>query len=535
MAMSSSAATRTAAMTRAGGVARGARVGGLGRVRAASGAGAGAGAGEARRAVRAMAVHDPATTRGGEASVKAESKALKGGGARERASARARGGAFDDGFDDADADEDAVRGDGDDLNWSSAVKDIERDDGSLDDAYKRVLFMTPEDGFIMGAKKTLYHSRGCPCPTCNVFRCRVRNGVDANDLPVEVVVISETEFETLKSVGSFKDMTKVEQLRRRKIGDANAGKVPWNKGGRHSKKTIEKIRATTLKHMQDPEYRERLKRSYNCANARHSAFTRAKIKRASVDRAKAKKIEKMTLESEEVWGRKRGNNGLASSGLFCRRNSAVITVSFGVNGSADIERARAKQRDEEKERARAERELRKTVAATIVEKRKALRKEKAARCTATRSSEHRAKISAAIQNKWRDPEYAAKMRKQKRKSGVSTSPSSSSRSNTKRAAVDPAKAKLLAEIKAMYDKAESAVAALQARAASGVAVDPAMLAQATTAASQTRAMMEQVQRSIAIEAAAAAATSPQSSRGTRTHRTTTSTKTNAKASSPRPR
>ena len=447
--------------------------------------------------------------------------------------------------DKADADDDVVvdvegeaNSNEDDLNWSFAMKEVERDGGSLDDTYKRVLFMTPDDGFIMGAKKTLYHLRGCPCPTCNVFRCRVRNGVDANDDPVEVVVISEKEFETLKAVGSFKDMSKVEQLRRRKIGDANAGKVPWNKGGKHSKKTIEKIRATTLKHMRDPEYRERLKRSYNCANARHSDFTRAKIKRASVDRAKAKKIEKMTLESEEVWGRKRGNNGLASAGIFYRRNSAVMTVSFGTNGLADIARARARQRDEEKARALGERELRKSVTAAIIEQRKALRKEKSARSTSPRSREHRAKISAAIQSKWRDPEYAAKMRKQKRKSPTKTSQSSSSRSTGARVvvahhSVDPAKAKLLAEIKVMYDKAQSAVAALQARAASGVPIDPAMLAQATTAASQTRAMMEQVQRSMAMESRAAATAS-----NVKTSTTTTTTTTHARrssSSSPRPR
>jgi hypothetical protein len=126
---------------------------------------------------------------------------------------------------------------------------------------------------------------------------------------VNVVVISQSEFNTLKSIGEFKDMSQVEKLRRRKIGKANAGKVPWNKGGKHSKETIEKIRATTLKHMANPEYRERLKKSYSGNNARHSEHTRAKIKRASVDRARAKKIERLEEESSTVWGRKVGNNG----------------------------------------------------------------------------------------------------------------------------------------------------------------------------------------------------------------------------------
>ena len=68
-------------------------------------------------------------------------------------------------------------------------------------AYKHAVFMTPDDGFIMGSQKTLYHLHRCPCPTCNVFRCRVRNGVDHQGNPITVLKISEGEFETLKEVG----------------------------------------------------------------------------------------------------------------------------------------------------------------------------------------------------------------------------------------------------------------------------------------------------------------------------------------------
>ena len=87
------------------------------------------------------------------------------------------------------------------------------DAGAAASAYKHAVFMTPDDGFIMGAQKTLYHLHRCPCPTCNVFRCRVRKGVDHEGNPITVLKISEGEFETLKEVGSLKDMTNVEQLR----------------------------------------------------------------------------------------------------------------------------------------------------------------------------------------------------------------------------------------------------------------------------------------------------------------------------------
>ena len=74
--------------------------------------------------------------------------------------------------------------------------------GAAASAYKHAVFMTPDDGFIMGAQKTLYHLHRCPCPTCNVFRCRVRKGVDHEGNSITVLKISEGEFETLKEVGA---------------------------------------------------------------------------------------------------------------------------------------------------------------------------------------------------------------------------------------------------------------------------------------------------------------------------------------------
>ena len=387
------------------------------------------------------------------------------------------------------------------ISWTHCVENLGKGDPGVEHDYKRVVFVTPDDGFIMGARKTLYHLNGCPCPTCNVFRCRVRNGVDISGEPIKVVVISEKEFETLKAVGTVKDMAKVEQLRRRRIGTANTGKVPWNKGGKHSKETIEKIRATTLMHMANPAYRERLKASYNGSNARHSEYTRAKIKRASVERARARKLETAGLESKQVWGLKRGMNGAASAGIFVRRNSAVMTVTFGVNGTADIARLRQRQKDEEKVRLKTQRELKKQLVATLVLKRRAMRKVKP-KVANKRTREHRAKISKAIADKWRDPEYSAKMRKKRKNSAASAA-------SQQHPSVDPAKKKLLAEIKAMYLKADAAVKTLRARADNGLTVDPAMLAQATQTRKQTRTMLETVRKNIeqefqARDAAAAA-------------------------------
>ena len=277
--------------------------------------------------------------------------------------------------------------------------------------------------------------------------------------------------------------------------------MPWNKGGKHSKETIEKIRATTLKHMQDPKYRERLKQSYNGSNARHSAFTRAKIKRASVERARAKKIEQAAEESANIWGPKRGRNGAASSGMFARRNSAVMTVYFGVNGAADIARLRKRQKEDEKLRQKEQRELKKTIISKLVAKRRAMLKAKPKK-PQKRSSEHRKKISEAIANKWRDPEYVAKMRSPRKPATKKSTP----RRQATRLSIDPAKQKLLDDITAMYEKADAAVKILRARADAGVAVDQAVLAQATQTRKQTRTMLETVQRSIDKESASTTAT-----------------------------
>ncbi|KAG9146130.1 hypothetical protein Leryth_015923 [Lithospermum erythrorhizon] len=64
-----------------------------------------------------------------------------------------------------------------------------------------------------------------------------------------------------------------EMQRRRKIGLANKGKIPWNKGKKHSTETCEKIKQKTKEAMSDPKVRKKIS---ECPRSR-SEQTKAKI------------------------------------------------------------------------------------------------------------------------------------------------------------------------------------------------------------------------------------------------------------------
>ncbi|XP_074311140.1 uncharacterized protein LOC141647009 [Silene latifolia] len=64
-----------------------------------------------------------------------------------------------------------------------------------------------------------------------------------------------------------------ETLRRRRIGIANKGKVPWNKGRKHTQETCARIKERTLAAMRDPKVRRRMSE----APRTHSEQSKKKI------------------------------------------------------------------------------------------------------------------------------------------------------------------------------------------------------------------------------------------------------------------
>ncbi|XP_010277763.1 PREDICTED: uncharacterized protein LOC104612140 [Nelumbo nucifera] len=102
------------------------------------------------------------------------------------------------------------------------------------------------------------------------------------------------------SVGSINNESHKETQRRRKIGLANKGRIPWNKGRKHTAETRELIRQRTIEALRDPKVRKKMS-EYPHA---HSELSKARIGRA-LRRVWAKRLkwtrlkEKFYLKWEE--------------------------------------------------------------------------------------------------------------------------------------------------------------------------------------------------------------------------------------------
>ncbi|CAJ1978502.1 unnamed protein product [Sphenostylis stenocarpa] len=88
-----------------------------------------------------------------------------------------------------------------------------------------------------------------------------------------------------------------ERIRRMRIGLANKGKVPWNKGRKHSAETRERIRQRTIEALRDPKVRKKMAEHPHS----HSDQTKAKIssslRRVWHERLKSKRLRKDILLS----------------------------------------------------------------------------------------------------------------------------------------------------------------------------------------------------------------------------------------------
>ncbi|KAG6541411.1 hypothetical protein Mapa_017189 [Marchantia paleacea] len=179
-----------------------------------------------------------------------------------------------------------------------------------------------------------------------------------------------------------------EKLRRQRIGLANKGKVPWNKGRQHSPETIERIRQKTYQAMHSPKVMAKLK-----LNPRHpqSDATRVKIR------------DKL----REQWDLKKKIRGYQEACVKEWKACVAEVARVGSHGEEELQwnsYSVIKKRLREADRAAAKKPKR------------------VAKPRPLKTEEHRQRISAAIRAKWEDPEYQQKVKNGMTKGGKVSAP-----------------------------------------------------------------------------------------------------------------
>ncbi|XP_010462204.1 PREDICTED: histone-lysine N-methyltransferase, H3 lysine-79 specific [Camelina sativa] len=93
-----------------------------------------------------------------------------------------------------------------------------------------------------------------------------------------------------------------EEERRRKIGLANKGKVPWNKGRKHTEDTRRRIKQRTIEALRNPKVRKKMSDHQQPHSDETKEKIRASVKQVWAERSRSKRLkEKFTsLWSENI-------------------------------------------------------------------------------------------------------------------------------------------------------------------------------------------------------------------------------------------
>ncbi|KAK1276320.1 hypothetical protein QJS04_geneDACA011017 [Acorus gramineus] len=83
----------------------------------------------------------------------------------------------------------------------------------------------------------------------------------------------------------------VEMLRRRKIGLANKGKTPWNKGKKHDEETRERIRRRTIEALSDPKVRKKMSECPHVHTDQSKARIGFALRRVWSERLRKKRLQ----------------------------------------------------------------------------------------------------------------------------------------------------------------------------------------------------------------------------------------------------
>ncbi|MCD9638336.1 hypothetical protein HAX54_022231 [Datura stramonium] len=105
----------------------------------------------------------------------------------------------------------------------------------------------------------LFYARNGFAEMLQLMRCNARKrSADVSKEQVLTDDFQEEDYSKTDKGFNSKDGKEKEVERRRKIGLANRGKVPWNKGRKHSPETREKIRLRTKEALSDPKVRRKM-------------------------------------------------------------------------------------------------------------------------------------------------------------------------------------------------------------------------------------------------------------------------------------
>lgn len=196
-------------------------------------------------------------------------------------------------------------------------------------------------------------------PVLQEENININNGVQSG---LDIISVIDTE-----------EMPSKKDERGMRIRNGNKGKVPWNKGRKHSPETLALIRERTKKAMQDPKVRKKL---LNCAHPR-SEHMKMKIgmavRKAHEEWRKNMKFQKTCLLEWE-------DNIAEAARIGSYREEKLQWNTYVIL----------------KENMRQE-------WLQALQMQKAMRKCKDRRVP--KSVEHKKKISEAIRTKWEDPDY----------------------------------------------------------------------------------------------------------------------------------
>ncbi|KAM3320637.1 inner centromere protein A isoform X1 [Capsicum chacoense] len=149
-------------------------------------------------------------------------------------------------------------------------------------------------GFAISSKGEdsykLFYARNGSAEMLQLMRCNARKrSADVSKEEVLTEDLQEEDYSNTDKGFNSKGGNKKEVERRRKIGLANRGKVPWNKGRKHSPETREKIRQRTKEALSDPKIRRKMSECPRSLSNQTKTKIRTSLRKIWAERLKWKR------------------------------------------------------------------------------------------------------------------------------------------------------------------------------------------------------------------------------------------------------